>query len=199
VILFVVIISNKSDKKKEVEATAENTNQQSEVSEYQLRRMGLYRLEYTLIPIYVDILKREPDIEYKLVDVSIWEREIVAMAQPQYIDWEEISCEIFGDMNSEFVILYEFPKPFDVPLAKYGAVYINKQKQVYYYYTLEKSLNGYMLCSPSKDNHTNFGARGNLSKKDFIKAICDLQEIDELSLQGWRIAKKKFSVPDYPN
>lgn len=198
VVLIIVIISKKSDKTTEKEVVNDdNEEKQPVVGEFELRRISLYRLEYKLIPIYVDILKRNPDVEVKLIDTSYWEREIVAMAQPQYIDWDEISCEIIGDMNSEFVILYEFPKPFDTPLAKYGAIYINKQKQIYDYYTLERSLNGYMLCSTSKERHLNFGNRDDLSKEEFIKEVCDLLGIDRVSLHGWRLAKRKFSVSDF--
>lgn len=199
VILLIVFISRKSEKTTVKEDVNDDTGEnQPAVSEYELRRIGLCRLEYNLIPIYVDILKKNPDIEVKLVDTTYWEREIVAMAEPQYIDWDEISCEIMGDMDSEFVILYEFPKPFDVSLAKFGAVYIHKQKQVYHYYTLERSLNGYMLCSMSKEEgHLNFGNRDDLSKEEFIKEVCGLLEIDRASLQGWRLAKKKFSVSDF--
>ena len=75
-------------------------------------------------------------MEVKLVDTSYWEKDIASLTQPQNIDWDEISCEIVGNMNSEFVILYEFPRPYVVPLAKYGAVYINKLKKTYSYYTL---------------------------------------------------------------
>lgn len=198
VVMVVVLISKKSEKKTEKEVVNDdNEEKQPVVSEYELRRISLYRLEYKLIPIYVDILKRNPDIEVKLIDTSYWEKEIVAMAQPQYIDWDEISCEIIGDVNSEFVILYEFPKPFDTLLAKYGAVYINKQKQIYDYYTLERSLNGYMLCSTSKERHLNFGNRDDLSKEEFIKEVCDLLGVDRASIQGWRLAKRKFSVSDF--
>lgn len=197
IILLVVIASKKSDKSQPKEVPHDDTGQKPEVNEYHLRRLGLCRLEYNLIPIYVDILKKNPDVEVKLVDTSYWEREIVAMVEPQYIDWDEISCEILGNMDSEFVILYEFPKPFDVPLAKFGAVYINKQKQIYHYYTLEKSLNGYMLCSVTTAQHSNFGRRGNLSKDEFVKEIRDILGIDAAAIKEWRIAKRKFSVSDF--
>ena len=199
VILLIVFISRKSEKTTVKEDVNDDTGEnQPTVSEYEWRRIGLYRLEYNLIPVYVDNLKKNPDIEVKLVDTTYWEREIEVMTEPQYIDWDEISCEILGDMDSEFVILYEFPKPFDVELAKFGAVYIHKQKQVYHYYTLERSLNGYMLCSMSKEEgHLNFGNRDDLSKEEFIKEVCGLLEIDRASLQGWRLAKRKFSVPDF--
>lgn len=100
----------------------------------------MYSFEYEVMPLYVEFLENNPDAEYILIDSSIWKKDIATFSQPKYIEWDEISCEIIGDMNSEFVILYEFPKPFDIPLAKYGAVYINKQSHIYNYYTLENHI-----------------------------------------------------------
>jgi hypothetical protein len=159
----------------------------------QLMRTSLYNFEYKLIPIYVDILKRDikDDFEVKLVDASYWQKDFEAMSWPQFVVWDDISCEIIGDMDTECIFLYEFPKPFDIPLAKYGAIYVNKQKQLYNYYTLEQSFNGYVLGSKTTDGHINFGHREDMSKDEFIKEICNVMKVDDISRLDWRLAKEK--------
>ena len=171
-----------------------NTEKNPEVSEYTLRKQGLYSFEYEVMPLYVEFLENNPDAEYILIDSSIWKKDIATFSQTKYIEWDEISCEIIGDMNSEFVILYEFPKPFDIPLAKYGAVYINKQSHIYNYYTLEKSYHGYILCSLSTKIHSNYGERNDMSKEDFIKELCNIIGTDDISQRSWRLAKDKISM-----
>ena len=133
-----------------------------------------------------------------MYDIAAWESGIEAWLQAsRYIDWEEIACEIYGDLDTEGVILYDFPLPFDVPLAKYGAVYINRQKNIYNYYTLERQLNGYMLCSASTERHSNYGKRGNLSKNEFLKEVCGVEGFDDAVLKKKTLIKNKFTVADF--
>ena len=197
IILLVVIATKKSDIKQE-EKAIDSEAERPKIDEYQLRRTTLYRLEYKLIPFYIEsIQKNKGDIK-NLYDIAAWESGIEAWLQAsRYIDWEEIACEIYGDLETEGVILYDFPLPFDVPLAKYGAVYINRQKNIYNYYTLERSLNGYMLCSASTERHSNYGKRGNLSKDEFLKEVCGVEGIDDAVLQKKTLIKKKFTVADF--
>lgn len=199
-VILLVVISKKKTAKKQEQEPADNSNaeQQPIVDEYQLRRTSLYRLEYKLIPFYIEsIQKNKGDIK-NLYDIAAWESGIEAWLQAsRYIDWEEIACEIYGDLETEGVILYDFPLPFDVPLARYGAVYINRQKNIYNYYTLERSLNGYMLCSASMERHSNYGGRGNLSKDEFLKEVSGTLGIDDAVLQKKTLIKKKFTVADF--
>ena len=196
-ILLVVVATKKSGKKQKQEAL-DNKPEPPKMDEYELRRTTLYCLEYKLIPFYIEsIQKNKGDIK-NLYDIAAWERGIEAWLQAsRYIDWEEIACEILGDMDEESLIFYDFPLPFDMPLAKYGAVYINKPKQIYNYYTLEKSLNGYMLCSTTTEGHGNYGKRENLSKDEFIREIMEMHGIDAAVLQKRTLIKRKFSVDDF--
>lgn len=197
VISIAVFANNKSSKKREAEATVSVTTQQPQQSEYQLRKEGLLRFEYSLLPTYVDLLKKDPDQEVRLISASIWKKDIESVANPEYIEWDEISCEVLGDWKTEYVFFYDFPTPFESPLAKYGAIYVNKDKQIYSYFTLEKSARGYMLCSFSNEDHLNYGEKGDMSKKDFFREICNILKIDPNSLNGWRLAKSKSSVVNY--
>lgn len=197
VILLVVIATKKSGKSQKQEAL-DNKSEPPKIDEYQLRRTTLYRMEYKLIPFYIESIQKNMGDVKTLYDIAAWERVIEAWLQAsQYIDWEEIACEILGDMDKESLIFYDFPLPFDTPLAKYGAVYINKPKQIYNYYTLERSLNGYVLCSTTTEGHANYGKRGNLSKDEFIREIFGMHGIDTAVLQKRTLIKKKFSVDDF--
>ena len=198
VILLVVLITKKTAGKQEQVLADNHAEQQPVVDEYQLRKTTLYRLEYKLIPFYIEsVLKNKGDVR-NLFNIDVWERGIEAWLQAsQYIDWEEIACEIYGDVETEGVILYDFPLPFDVPLAKYGAIYINKQKNVYRYYALERASNGYMLCSTTTEGHTNYGKRENLSKDEFIQEISGMHGIDAAVLEKKTLIKKKFTVADF--
>lgn len=200
VILLVVLITKKTAGKQEQVLADNHAEQQPVVDEYQLRKTTLYRLEYKLIPFYIEsVLKNKGDVR-NLFNIDVWERGIEAWLQAsQYIDWEEIACEIYGDVETEGVILYDFPLPFDVPLAKYGAIYINKQKNVYRYYALGRASNGYMLCSTSTEGHANYGKRENLSKDEFIQEISGMHGIDAAVLEKKTLKKKKFTVEDYTN
>lgn len=166
------------------------------------RKKELHSFEYTLLPAYVDLVENNPDQEVRLIDASIWRKDIESIINPQHIDWDEISCEILGDNRTECVFFYDFPlPPFDNnnTLAKYGAIYINKQKKIYKYYTLEKTKKGYLLCSPSTKGNQNYGEKSDMSKKAFLNEVCNLLGIDAASLQGWRLAKRKASVKYYPD
>ncbi|MDE7154333.1 MAG: hypothetical protein K2O00_07845 [Muribaculaceae bacterium] len=158
---------------------------------------ALRYFEYILLPTYIERIKENTEEEFRFFADSTWKDDISLRVDPRCIDWGEISCELFGDHDSEYILLYDFPTPFDVPLAKYGVVYINKQKQIYNYFTLEKSLNGFMLCSPSLEGHKNYGKTADMKKIEFIKEVCKIQNIDESQLKNWRIVKRKSSVIKY--
>lgn len=188
-------IYRQKHKKSKVEVPAVSPKPQSDLSRTQLYNQGLYFIEYELIPMFIEDVKKDSNREFFLKFIHLWEKGIIK--ELYFIDWDDLSCEIFGDEMTEYIILYDFPTPFDIPLAKYGAVYINKQKQIYSYYTLEKSLGGYMLCSTNSESHINYGKREDMTKIEFIREICILQNINESSLKGWRLEKGKKSVSEY--
>ena len=103
-ILLVVVATKKSGKKQKQEAL-DNKPEPPKMDEYQLRRTTLYRLEYKLIPFYIEsIQKNKGDIK-NLYDIAAWERGIEAWLQAsRYIDWEEIACEILGALSRSLKI-----------------------------------------------------------------------------------------------
>ena len=112
-----------------------------------------------------------------------------------------VSSEICGDLEHESLVVYEFPKPFDMPLAKYGAIYINKSSQEYLYWTLERSINGeYVLVSMSLNGHANHGHRKDMSKDEFIHDVCQRMSVDATKLQPKnRICRRDVLELDLPN
>ena len=155
-----------------------------------LNKNSLQELEYKLIPLYVWTIERKNADAAKLYDFSVWSQDLIRrMYSTKVIDWNEIVCEVMGDANTECLVVYEFPKPFKEPLAKFGAVYINKLKEVYAYYTLEKSFNGYMMGSTDVDRHFNMGKREDMSKEAFVKEMCKVLEIDETLLEKKKVVR----------
>lgn len=196
-ISIAVFANNKSNKKQGTKATNSVAVPRPQDFILQQRKTGLRLFEFSLLPTYVELLKKNEEQEVRLIDESIWKKDIESAIDPILIDWDEISCEVLGDWKTEYVFFYDFPVPLDVPLAKYGAIYVNKIKQIYKYFTLEKSSGGYMLCSVSTDEHLNYGERGDLTKKEFLEEICGILNIDSASLNGWRLVKRKSSVVNY--
>ena len=149
-----------------------------------LNKDSLYDLEYRLIPQYVwSVGKRNGDVT-KLYDFSVWSQDLIRrMYSTKVIDWEEIVCEVMGDINNEFLVIYEFPKPFKEPLAKFGAVYISKRDEIFEYFTLEKSYGAYMFGSMKTDIHYDLCNMDDISKDEFVKKVCRYAEIDETLLE----------------
>ena len=155
-----------------------------------LNKNSLYDLEFKLIPLYVWTIERKNTDAAKLYDFSVWSQDLIRrMYSTKVIDWNEIVCEVMGDINTECLVVYEFPKPFKEPLAKFGAVYINKPKKIYAYYTLEKSYNGYIMGSTDMDRHFNMGNREDMSKEAFVKEMCETLELDKTLLEKKRVVR----------
>lgn len=197
VIILIIVIGKKPNKQEENTKPDDTSENKPENNIFLYKRTGLYHLEYKLIPLYLDEIKKSPENIKKLYDLSYWEKDIEMFWPSNSINWDDFSCEIFGDVDSKCLIVYEFPKPFDVPLAKYGAVYINKPEQYYSYYTLELSYNKYVLGSTSSEQHLNYGLRENLNKDEFVAEIITTLGIDDSILQNKRLIQKKFSISDF--
>lgn len=197
VILLIIISGKKSNKQKENTKPVDTSENKPENNIFLYKRTGLYRLEFKLIPLYLDEIKKSPENTKKLYDLSYWEKDIEMFWPSNSINWDDFSCEILGDIETKCLIVYEFPEPFDVPLAKYGAVYINKLEHIVNYYTLELSYNKYVLGSTSSEQHLNFGSRENLNKDEFVAEIITTLGIDDSILQKTHMIQKKFSISDF--
>lgn len=171
--------------------------------DYKAIRNEVYYVEYKLIPHFVDMLKEQPEKSSQII-LTIHENLITLQNNLRKVNplaFGNVSSEICGDLEHESLVVYEFPKPFDMPLAKYGAIYINKSSQEYSYWTLERSINGqYVLGSMSIDGHANYGQRKDMSKDEFIHDVCQRMSVDATKLQPKnRICRRDVLELDLPN
>lgn len=171
--------------------------------DYKAIRKEVYYVEYKLIPHFVDMLKEQPEKSSQII-LTIHENLITLQNNLRKVNplaFGNVSSEICGDLEHESLVVYEFPKPFDMPLAKYGAIYINKSSQEYLYWTLERSINGeYVLGSMSLNGHANYGHRKDMSKDEFIHDVCQRMSVDATKLQPKnRICRRDVLELDLPN
>jgi thioredoxin 1 len=215
VLLIVVIVKKKSAKRDEHGANTINnvnnpeesrgvtkTNEHLEVEpqdkvDYQAIHNEIYYVEYNLIPHFVEMFKDQPAKSSQII-LTIYENLVTLQNHLRKVNpfaFGNVSCEICGDTENECLAVFEFPKPFDMPLAKYGAVYFNKLQQKRQYWTLELSLNGnYVLGSMTAERHANYGQRPDLSKEEFIHEVCQSMGVDETVLQQRNVISRKYML-----
>lgn len=203
-LLIVIMVKKKSDKRDERSVNTINnvndpeesrgvtkTNEHPEVEpqdkiDYKPIHDEMYYVEYKLIPHFVEMFKDQPTKSSQII-LTIYENLVTLQNHLRKVNpfaFGNISCEICGDIENECLAVLEFPKPFDMPLAKYGAIYFNKPQQKYKYWTLELSMNGnYVLGSKTAEGHANYGQKPNLSKEEFIHEVCRSMGVDETTLQ----------------
>ena len=183
VLLIVVMVKKKSVPEEESQDNIDNHHDE------------MYYVEYKLIPHFVEMYKDQPEKASQIV-LTIYENLVTLQNHLKSVNplaYGNVSGEVCGDIEGECLVVYEFPKPFEMPLAKYGAIYFNRAQQKYQYWTLELSINGnYVLGSKTTEGHANYGQRANLSKKEFIHEVCQSMGVDEAKLMSVvrRIEKK---------
>lgn len=205
VILIVVIVKKKSGNISEESQEVTKTNEQPKEEVMPQDQLGfkaihdeMYYVEYKLIPHFVEMFKDQPDKSSQIV-LTIYENLITLQNHLRAVDllaFGNVSGEVCGDIDNECLVVYEFPKPFEMPLAKYGAIYFNRAQLKYQYWTLELSLKGnFVLGSMSAEGHANYGQRANLSKEEFAHEVCQRMVVDETKLMSVvrRIEKKSCS------
>lgn len=212
-LLIVVMVKKKSDKRDERSVNTINNDNNLEESpgvtktyghpdaepqdkvDYKAIHNEMYYVEYKLIPHFVEMFKDQPAKSSQII-LTIYENLVTLQNHLRKVNpfaFGNISCEICGDIENECLAVFEFPKPFDMPLAKYGAVYFNKPQQKYQYWTLELSLNGnYVLGSKTTEGHANYGQRPDLSKEEFIHEVCQSMGADETILQQRNSISRKY-------
>ena len=188
VLLVVVIVKKKSNPEEE---TLGKANHQAIHDE-------MYYVEYKLIPHFVEMFKAQPKKASQIV-LTIYENLVTLHNHLREVDplaFGNVSGEVCGQIDNECLVVYEFPKPFDMPLAKYGSIYFNSTQLKYQYWTLELSMHGnYVLGSKTTEGHANYGQRPNLTKEEFIHEVCQSMDLDETKLMSEvrRIEKKSCS------
>lgn len=194
VLLIVIIVKKKSDTNSEEIGEVTKTDKQPKEEMgpidkvyYKAIHDEMYYVEYKLIPHFVEMYKDQPEKASQIV-LTIYENLITLQNHLRAVDplaFGNVSGEVCGDIDYECIAVYEFPKPLDMPLAKYGAIYFNRAQLKYQYWTLELSLKGdYVLGSMSAERHANYGQRANLSKDEFIHEVCQSMDLDEAKLMS---------------
>ncbi len=213
VVLIFVIVNKKSSKRDKSDFNATNNVKNSDKSlgvietkehpqagsqdEVDLKTVHdeIYYVEYNIIPHLVELFKDQPEKASQII-ITIYENLVTLQNHLRKVNpyaFGNISCEICGDIENECLAVYVFPKPFDMPLAKYGAVYFNKSQQKYHYLTLEFSLKGkFVLGAKTTEGHTNYGQRADLSKEEFIREVCGIMSLDECILQQRDMISRKY-------
>ena len=211
IILVIVLANKKADKQSEADCEAGDSepDENKEVApaeeptkpqlqdqvDYKAVHDEIYYVEYKLIPHFVEMFNEQPDKASQII-ISVYENLVTLQNHLRKVNpyaFGKVSCEICGNIESECLAVYEFPKPFDMPLAKYGAIYINVPQQKSQYWTLEFSLKGkYVLGSKTLDGHVNYGQRPDLSKEEFIQEVCRSMGVSEASLQTRNMITRKF-------
>ena len=161
---------------------------------------AFYQLEFDFIPRMAASYKRGGHKLLILNNKQAW-RGTLSKLIPSVangFDWDNLKILTFGNEgDSTVVILYIFPKPFQVPLASYGAVVIHDGNVNYY--TLELSFGNYVIGSMEEGGlHMNFGDTPELTSDEFLNKICSLEKITlpmpqkQVTESFWSRIKKLF-------
>ena len=188
------LTSTENDKLEDTDAMEDIANGSEKKIDYKAIHDEMYYVEYKLIPHFIELFNTQPKKATQII-VSIYENLVTLQNNLRKVNpfaFGKVSGEVMGNPDKECLVVFEFPKPFDLPLAKYGAVYINHETQNYQYLTLEFSLNGkYVLGSKTQERHFNYGERDDLSKEEFIHEVCQHVGTDESILLPRNMISRK--------
>lgn len=193
IVILIVVVSNKRNQRN-IKATNQQDNSDlPETIDYEAIHKEMYYVEYKLIPHFIDMFQSQPEKTSQIV-LTIYENLVILQNKLRNVNphfFGSISGEVYGNIENECIVVYQFPKPIDMPLAKYGAIYINKPLKKYSYWTLEYSMNGkYVLGSTTIEKHVNYGNKNNLSKDEFIYEICQLIGVNEAIFQSRNVIQR---------
>ena len=145
------------------------------------REQAFYQIEYRWIPVMVATYQEDQNNDLSLfTDLELWQ----GYTQKHYpdihehFDWDSLKVYTFGQQGDSLnMVIYDFPEPFNSPLAAYGAVVIRPDTITYY--TLEKSYQGYYVLGITDiETHTSIDFFTELIAIDeFIGVVCEKENI----------------------
>ena len=145
------------------------------------REQAFYQIEYRWIPVMVATYQEDQNNDLSLfTDLELWQ----GYTQKHYPDihkhfaWDSLQVYTYGQQGGNLnMVIYDFPEPFNSPLAAYGAVVIRPDTITYY--TLEKSYQGYyVLGMTDTETHTSIDFFTELITIDeFIGVVCEKENI----------------------
>ena len=146
------------------------------------RQQAYYQVEYRWIPLMVKAYQEQEQTQelYHLIDLKMWNTYIQANFPDihEHFDWDSLQVNAFGQQGDSLnIIIYDFPEPFNSPLAAYGAVVIRLDTITYY--TFEKSYQGYYVLgtTDAEWTHTSIGFYLPKSIGEFIEIVCEKENI----------------------
>ncbi len=144
------------------------------------RHSDRYYLEYYFIPMLVEGVQTAELEAEAMLHIELWPEFITQHIDQEFeYDWDNLHCEGV-ELNEEYLLaVYIFPEPEEVPLAKYGAVLINRVTNEAVYYTFEKSINGHwVLGSKSLESHYNYGNVEDMSLDKFVDWVIERADVE---------------------
>jgi TPR repeat protein len=146
--------------------------------------MRTYEFQFRYIPSVLQSYQ-SGDSEYEeLLNIRKWEIELRSMFISHFEwDWKAVSATVH-EYDSATVILYHMPEPERIPLCRYAAVVIDKNRRFGRYYTLERSINFsddeetlWMMGGEEGTSHFNYGPlKGKPTEENFLKRVLELWE-----------------------
>ena len=144
--------------------------------------MRTYEFQFRYIPSVLQSYQ-SGDSEYdELLNIRKWEIELRSMFISHFEwDWKAVSATVH-EYDSATVILYHMPEPERMPLCRYAAVVIDKNRRFGRYYTLERSINFsddeetlWMMGGEEGTSHFNYGPlKGKPTEENFLKRVLEL-------------------------
>lgn len=144
------------------------------------RHSDRYYLEYYFIPMLVEGVQTAELEAEAMLHIELWPEFITQHIDQEFeYDWDNLHCEGV-ELNEEYLLaVYIFPEPEEAPLAKYGAVLINRVTNEATYYTFEKSINGrWVLGSKSLEHHSNYGSVEDMNLYQFVDWVAERADVE---------------------
>lgn len=138
-----------------------------------------YILEFQLIPKLVGLFNRGKAELFKVVEPKVW-GELLRKAGMNDFSHRGYRKSFYRDEHGKFYIMITCPEPQLPTQVKYmifvltGAASLNMNscEGSMEYFTLEKSLGFYAVCSPGEGFHSNCGSmEGEPTSSDFLYRI----------------------------
>ena len=156
-----------------------------------------YDVEYHLIPAQMTRFWKEECRLPVLYDKNEWRGILTRLFTNDGFDWRNLkTCTFVHSNEPPAVVFYQFPEPFRAPLAKYGAMVLNKHRLTYYTFELSPTEQYVLGCQSETGMRFFLGRIPDLTPDEFLQHICSLEEItlpEEMHLplhkRLWRILK----------
>ena len=137
-----------------------------------LWRNEFYFPEYYWIPQMAEAVCKG-ELAVDVLSDEAWLRQQIFSRVPAETaqEWSTFHIERINKYGDYKFYVYGFPEPRSIPEAKYGAILLNTQTNVFDYYTLEFSYNGkWVLGRMQGMQHINYGE---LEAKPDVDAFAD--------------------------